>query len=147
MWNKTERFVLATGIYEHMLEPTHISENLINWNFIVDNCLYSGEKIDESKVENRFNIYLQNQDLYLKKLNNYLQNLSITPQIVISILISFFIEIDEALAMSDEKIESNFLGKYPRLTQEVIAGEYTSLVNAIVRKVASDLALKFEDEK
>jgi hypothetical protein len=147
MWNKTERFVLATGLYEYLLEPTHISENAINWDFIVDNCLYQKDDIDLLKIEKRFKIFLQNEDLYINKIEQYLQNLTITPQIVISILISFFIEIDESLAKSDETIEGNFLGKYPRLTQEVIAGEYTSLVNAIVRKVASDKSLIFEDEE
>ncbi len=147
MWNKTERFVLATGIYEYLLEPTHISENAINWNFIVDNCLYKEEEIDYDKIELRFNIFINNQQFYLDKIQLYLQDLTITPHIVISILISFFIEIDEALAKSEEIIEGNFLGKYPRLTQEVIAGEYTSLVNAIVRKVASDKHLKFADEE
>lgn len=147
MWNKTERFVLAVGLYEYLLEPSHISNNEINWNFIQDNCFYTNEEIDIDKLNNRFITFIQNDNFYLNKVNRYLQNSTVTPQIVISILISFFIEIDETLANNDNKLEHNFLGKYPRLTQEVIAGEYTSLVNAIVRNVALDMDLTFVNEE
>jgi hypothetical protein len=142
MWNKIERFVLVTGIYDNLLEPTYYTDNDINWDFIIDNCLYQKETVDKEKINFRYNIFLNNKVLYLDKIKTYLQNFDMTPQIVIAILITFFIEVDEAIA-SNEILKGNFLGKYPRLTQELIAGEYTSLINAIVRKVSNDQNLNF----
>lgn len=144
MWNKIERFVLVTGLYDYLLDPTYFNDSNINWDFIIDNCLYQKETVDKEKINFRYNIFLNNKVLYLDKIKTYLQNFDLTPQIVIAILITFFIEVDEALA-SDEKLKGNFLGKYPRLTQELIAGEYTSLINAIVRKVSTDQNLSFEE--
>ncbi|MGL4758438.1 MAG: hypothetical protein ACRCXZ_03830 [Patescibacteria group bacterium] len=143
MWNKIERFVLVIGIYEYLLEPTHITESGINWDFIANNCLYKNEEYSLDSIQRRFSVFTQNLDYYNKKIDVYLENTSKTPHIVIATLIAFFMEVDETLAINDDLIKDNFLGKYPRLTQELIAGEYTSLVNAIVRKVASDLGLNF----
>ena len=144
MWNKIERFVLVTGLYDYLLDPTYYTDNNINWDFIIDNCLYQKETVDIEKINFRYNIFLNNKVLYFDKIKTYLQNFDITPQIVIAILITFFIEVDEAVA-DKEVLKGNFLGKYPRLTQELIAGEYTSLINAIVRKVTYDQDLKFAE--
>jgi hypothetical protein len=145
MWNKVERFVLVTGLYDYLLEPELYSTIDIDWNFIVDNCLYKEELIDLERIKFRYSIFIDNKDLYLSKIKSYLQNLHITPQIVIAILATFFIELDEAIANNDV-LKENFLGKYPRITQELIAGEYTALINAVVRKVAIDKKLQFAQD-
>jgi hypothetical protein len=147
MWNKVERFVLVTGLYDYLLDPELYSNQDIDWQFLVENCLYSSQEISLESVINRYEVFLNNQDYYFEKIKKYLQNFQVTPQIVIAILLTFFIEVDESLAINNDSLNENFLGKYPRITQELIAGEYTSLVNAIIRKVSVDYKLNFETKE
>jgi transcription termination factor NusB len=148
MWNKVERFVLVTGIYNHLMynQMKMDTEIEIDWDFIANNCLYLKENYDLDDVKNRFKNYFEHSDKFDSLVKEYLTNLDITPLIVIAILITFFLEIDES-SKRDDTTTINFLGKYPRLTQELIAGEYTSLINAIIRKVAADLNLVIGEEK
>lgn len=146
MWNKVERFVLVTAIYDQLMynQMDMGTEIEIDWDFIANNCLYLSEDCDIEDIKDRCKLYLEDQDSYVSRVKEYLSNYDITPLIVIAILITFFLEVDES-SSRDRTASISFLGKYPRLTQELIAGEYTSLINAIIRKVAKDLNLVISD--
>lgn len=148
MWKKSERFTVVTAVYNALLLPEALdasSTYKVDWEFIVENSIYQKDTIDEKRINSIFEIYKDNQAMYEDKAKAYLSSYKTTPHIVKALLISLFLELDEELAIYPgvEKLPYNFLGKYPRMTQELIAGEYTALVNAIVRRIAIDNKLQF----
>lgn len=153
MWNKSERFAISVAIYQKLLRSSSkdVSDSNfeIDWDFINSNCFYQEEEIDINKITTIFNIYQSNSELYLNKVKKYLKSYIATPVLIVAILISLFLEIDSTKAIigsDSDKLPENFLGKYPRLTQELVAGEHTSLINAIVRKIAVDEKLEFQQD-
>ena len=142
MLEKSERFTIVTAIYENLLIQDKAFE--INWDFIIENSIYENNQINLELVKKMYTIFLENSSVYEKKVSTYLKSYSSTPLIVKAILITLFLETDKTVA-ENQGLTDNFLGKYPRITQELIAGEYTSLINAIVRKVALDYNLKFTE--
>jgi hypothetical protein len=171
--NKTERYVLVTTIYQLLLNKGNglealIKQNLLNeanrdidilelkkkqrWSDLVynlENSIYLDKDADLNRVNGILEVLEENLELYLSKIKEYTQSYQTTPTIVKAILVTLFLELDETMAFYDsslpqEGLSCNFLGKYPRITQELIAGEYTSLVNAIIHKVSANYKLKFK---
>jgi hypothetical protein len=160
-WKKSERFAIISAIYETFLLDDTKTENkiegqedieVVNFNFILENSIYEksdSESANIKKVKQIFSIFLENSVLYESKVKQYLSSYKTTPAVVRAILATLFLELDEILAtypdaLAQDGLPYNFLGKYPRITQELIAGEYTALINAIVRRISIDNKLKFK---
>ena len=144
MWTKTDRFIFSVGIYNYLINPNMDNRTIIDWRNIMENSIYNNPENDPKELEDeeliepvklKFQKFLENEEFYLSKISTKLQKIKETPELVIAILISFSIEVEE-LQKQNSNIEQNFsliVKSYSRMTQDLIGTDYMMLVNSIIR--------------
>lgn len=135
MWSKRNRLAVATTIYENLYWD-YYEFNKEKWLFDADYLqeFLAGEKTDEIDGEL---VKKAVAEFYAKKpqidtiLKDYIEYNSKTFLIVYAVLCSFLVEREGLETEEKERL----VGKYIKLTQDLIAGGNTSLVHAILSKI------------
>lgn len=135
-WSKRNRLAVAITIYENLYWDYHNLDKK-NWVFDVDYLqeFLSGEKTDEISgkiVKNALEDYHEKKKKMDLVLKDYIEDISKTFLIVNAVLYAFLVERDLVEEVSEKE---KLVGKYIKLTQDLIAGGNTSLVHAILSKI------------
>lgn len=147
MWSKRNRLAICSVIYQHIFWESLVQEGLVEPNFDVDllNEILSGEETDiinDKVVKEAETYFMVHREEIWSKLAPYMDQWEKTFDIVKAVLYTYILE-SELFGVENVKV-----GKYIKITQDLIAGGSTSLVHAILSKITGhNIELLDESQK
>ena len=141
MWAKEFRFLVFVGLYSFLFWEEEFSREDFQKNDLeaLKTMFYADSDFTEEEIKKALDFILKthaNKSDYKKILLNYLNNWDKTYLLTQSILFTFLAEIGDIQKKEVEK--ENIVGKYIRLTQEMVGGQSTALVHAVASKILED---------
>ncbi len=138
MWKKKFRICLFYGIYQYIFWLNIDQEKHLDWDHIIAQAFGERNDLDQEAIKNEFTNFLENKKTFDQILTQNLKEPSKTYLTVKAVLYTFFLEV--AFLEREDHISqgSNIVGKYIKLTQEIVGGESTGLVHAITSKVYAE---------
>ncbi len=135
MWEKKHRFSLFVAIYQYLFWNNLSLDYSIDWDKIFGEVFEEEEVFDARIIEQDFEIFLSKKENFDEVLTQYLKDSSKTYDMVKAILYTFLTEMGKTKAEEEGVVLEKIVGKYIRLTQEMVGGQSTALVHAVTSKV------------
>lgn len=135
MWKKDFRICLFYVIYQYIFWLSIDQEKKLDWNHIEAQAFGERSDLDLETVKKEYKNFIDNKTTFDQVLANNLKEPNKTYLTVKAILYVFFLEIDFLEREGVLSQTNNIVGKYIKLTQEVVGGESTGLVHAVTSKV------------
>jgi hypothetical protein len=134
MWEKKYRFSLFVAIYQYLFWNNLSLDYSIDWDKILNEVF--GEEVDFDNVaplQKDFDFFLSKKESFDEILVKHLKDSSKTYDMVKAVLYTFLTETEGG--EKDVEALEKIVGKYIRLTQEMVGGQSTALVHAVTSKV------------
>lgn len=135
MWQKTFRFLVFNSIYNQIFltrEEGVLGSYSQDLHSLALSSLHDPDVVIKSEIEKRLNKFQEEGKENTDFLKKFLPKWDQTYPIVKAILFTFLLEKQEV------EDANQIIGKYIKLTQDMIGGENTSLVHAVLAKVAGE---------
>ena len=133
MWDKNFRLVIISAIYQNFIEESIDIHDLIDWQFISDQCKLDCNN-DFSSLETMYTIFLSRKAGLVNSIETLLPHWDRTFDIVKAILLSCLLEV-EAVNCIEDNDKKKIISKHVNIAQEIVGGENPSLVYAVLRKL------------
>lgn len=139
MWDKSFRFSLFAGIYEALFweEQESHGTNSIDWSIITAQLGHAETQPSVTLLQACLDTFLANQTSYTQILKKHLNSWNKTYLIVRACLYCFLTEKDYLQRNNVAYDESKLVGRYLRLSEDLIGGQNVALVHAVISKLVT----------